>query len=660
MFFRMKKTPSGQVLQLVESYRAPAGDPRHRVVVSLGSLSIPRSCWSRIAGAVTAHIYGRADLFSEDDSDSIRNWIDFVKRRIAARSPSTGNVTEAHVDGVVLDKVEHGTTCELGPELVALDSWNRLQLGEHLRRVGFNELQSKTAAISVINRLVSSVSEHRLETWLAQTALPELLGDNVLRQGDDHYYRVSDKLLSCQASIESHLRQRQGTLFNLDRTVLLYDLTNTHFEGLCKSNPKARYGKNKQKRNDCLQVVVGMVFDGDGFELGHQVFEGNKSDSKSLTTMIESLENSVDKKGYGIVNGGAKPIVILDGGIATRENLTFLRSKGFSYLVNDSRRSRIRYEKQFAEQDGFEVVYGREKKPPVLVRLIEEDFADDKRDKRGEDIKRERLVLCKSTARGEKERAIVSNAEKRFLASLEKLSARVRSGKLVDSTKVERSIGRIQARHTRVQRYYEVKISGTQRADDVVWTRKDAEMRNAEQLYGCYVLRTDIDTLSKVELWQLYITLTRAEDGFQALKRDLGLRPNRHQKELRVDAHIFITVLAYQLMCYIMRSLEAKGENRDWDTLRRVLQTHCYTTIVLPTRNGTVYRIRKAGQPEECQRSIYEALGIDWKNLPTTKMRYESGKPNPSDADSVATLTRGTQHILVSNRSDFVVPIENF
>jgi len=624
MFFRDKTTPSGRVLQLMESYRNAQGSPRQRLIVSLGNAAIPQSIRGRVARMVEDHLTGRVELFSCDEKrGETKHWADYVVRRIAARPATSGNALERRVDGVLLDEVQHETVSELGPELAGVEAWRQLGFDDCLAAAGFNEVQRKDAAVTVINRLVDSVSEHRLDQWLPQTALPELLGEKVLREGDDRYYRVSDKLLSCQSSIEKHVRTRQRSLFALDRSVLLYDLTNTHFEGMCKRNPKAKHGKNKQKRNDCRQVVIGMVFDGSGFELGHKMFEGNQSDSKSLIEMIETLDQATGaREDCGSAKSGAKPIVILDGGVASRRNLRLLRREGYSYLVNDSRRGRGRYGKEFAQDTGFRPVADRDKKPAVLVRMFQEDGRVGDKSERGEEYT-ERVVLCRSDARGEKERAILSNAEKRFVADLEKLRKRVATGRLTDRDKVDRSIGRMQSKHPRIQRYYEMEIIGSERVESISWRRKDEELRRSSELFGCYVLRTDITTLTDTEIWRLYITLTRAEEGFQCLKRDLGLRPNRHHKEDRVDGHIFITVLAYQLMCWINRKLEQSGDRRDWDTIRRILRTHCYTTMILPTQAGHVYRIRKAAQPEECQREIYEALGIDWKKLPVTKTKYQ-------------------------------------
>lgn len=616
----------------MESYRNDQGKPRYRLVISLGGAAIAKEEQPMIARLVEHRLYGYIDLLPETHSETAQGWVDSIIRRIEQRGrwqpfskagASGGKNNPETVDGVLIEQVGHNTDRELGPSLVGLHAWNSLKMPELLEQLGLNKAQRQRAAISVINRLVSPISEHGLDLWLQTTALSEILGNDELGHGDDRFYRVSELLLKHQGKIEHVIRQRQGELFQLDRTIVLYDLTNTHFEGLCKENPKAARGHNKQKRNDCLQIVVGMVFDREGFELAHRVFEGNRSDAKSLVDMVDQLEEIIGRKNPQLVIGAVKPLVIVDAGVASRGNLELLRKRGFSYLVNDSRRGRARYAAEFADDSGFSVIGNRGNKPEVRVRLIKEK----RRDKDGHEYE-ELLVLCQSQARGEKENAIISQAEERFIAELEKLWQRVSQGRLKDLKKIERAIGRIQSHHRRIHRYYTVEVSS---ADGLVskisWHRRDAEYQEATALTGCYVLRTDWQNLSAEDLWKLYISLTRAEDGFRALKSELGLRPNPHHKELRIDAHVFITVLAYQLLCYIMRSLERKGDHRSWDTIRCVLQSHCYSTIILPTKNGAVHRIRKAGEPEECQKSIYAALGIDWWNLPVTRTVFHHKMP---------------------------------
>lgn len=610
MFFRLKATKSGQVLKLVESYRDDTATSRHRAVASLGNAAIEQEDWKVIAKSVEDRLYGRDHLLARELSEKQRAWVDRIVRQVGSEgcwSPlvNIGNAG-AVIDGVRADEVTHTETAELGPALVGWQTWKRLGMVELLQGLGLNRSQSQAAAISVINRLVDPASEHSLLDWYRRCGLPELMGNKLRGAGDDRFYRISDQLLAHQGAIEKHLRERQSSLFNLSRTVLLYDLTNTHFEGLCARNPKAQRGANKQKRNDCPQIVVGMVFDQFGFEMAHRVFAGAQHDSKSLLTMIGDLNAAAGDLPH-------KPLVVMDAGVATSKNRALLREHGFGYLVNDTRGHRGQYQEQFRQSEGFCRVKGREGKEPVMV-LVMEDPHDAERGEAPE-----RIVLCKSDRRADKELAIISNAEKRFVEALGKLADRVEHRRLKDRDKIQQAIGRLQAQHTRVRRYYQVILEEHSGRFRITWIRDDEQFAHAADLCGCYVLRTDERTLNEHELWQLYICLTHAEDGFKALKTDLGLRPNPHHKEERVDAHVFICVLAYHLLRTILWTLEQQGDHRSWETLKRVLQTHCYTTLLLPTQSGQTHRIRKAGQPEECQKAIYRHLGIEWTGLPTTR-----------------------------------------
>jgi hypothetical protein len=214
------------------------------------------------------------------------------------------------------------------------------------------------------------------------------------------------------------------------------------------------------------------------------------------------------------------------------------------------------YREQFVKEEGFEVIGGRGSKPEVKVRVVADPQA--------------------GAAQGQKQ------AESTMASVPDQL----------------------------------VLCKSQGRRDKELTIRSQAE----EELLGCYVLRTNRQNIGGQELWELYMTLTRAEAGFKALKSDLGLRPNYHRLEERVDGHVFITVLAYHLLNWIMHRLEVLGDDRGWRTIKRILQTHCYTTILLPTKGGKLYRLRKAGEPEQCQQWIYRALGVEWKNLPCPKI----------------------------------------
>ena len=619
VFFRRKKSPSGQCLQLLESFRNAQGEPRQRVVVSLGGTCLPAAHWSAVASAVANRLYGQPELLALDLPAEERRQVDAIVKRVdregrwrpVGRSDPAPvlDSTAQTIDGVLVDQVSHTHTTALGPSLVGWEAWQRLGLAQLLAGLGFNPAQAQAAAISVIHRLASPGSERSLLGWLPNSSLPELLGCEASAGIKDRFYRVSDQLLASRAGIEKHLRQKQGELFNLDRTILLYDLTNSYFEGAALGNPMAKRGHSKEKRNDCAQIVVGMIFDRYGFELAHRVFEGNQNDGKSLVAMVGELQQILGPQER--IAGAAKPLIILDGGVGTPKNLALLRQHGWGYLVNDSRRGRALYREEFIREEGFVAIERRPDQAVVKVRILA--------DPESAAVPPDRLVLCKSQGRREKETAMRSQAETRFLAALEKVAKRVKEGRLRDAAKIQRAIGRVQTGHSRVQRFYTVKLE-TDPTLVLRWSREDQAYKEDDQLLGSYVLRTERQNLSAPELWSLYMGLTKAEEGFRALKSSLGLRPNYHQVEGRVEGHVFITVLAYHLLRWIMQTLEDARENRSWETLRGILQTHCYTTILLPTKGGQTYRIRKAGQPEESQKTIYRALGIRWDQLPQTKV----------------------------------------
>ena len=606
MFFRDKKSSSGYVLQLVESFRNEEGQPRQRVVVSLGDAVIDHNDRAVIARAVEANLSGACDFsFAEPDSNVTR-WTDRIVRLVRSQNrrvcaPELGLDV---IDGVLANQVTHDSPATLGTALAAVDAWRHLDMDTCLRDLGFNDSQRLAAAVNIINRLIDPLSENLLGDWVQTTALAELLGDSALRSPRDRFYRVSDKLVDKRRAIETHLRSRQKDQFGLERTVVLYDLTNTYFEGTSSANPKAKRGKSKEKRDDCPQLVVGMVFDEYGFELAHEIFEGATSDSKTLQVILDLLDKSCASDEQ---LASVKPMVIMDGGVATIANRKLLRKRGYNYLVNETRTSRTKWKEQFAQETAFSLIEGRQGKSAVKVRLIDSNSDDFD----------EQILLCKSDGRREKEQAIRSGAEVRFLKQMEALAKRIETGKLKDMAKIQQAIGRVQAANSRVRRFYEIELR-TQPLR-LVWSSKQQMQDEDDELLGCYVLRSDKGGFQAQQLWEVYMMLSRAEEGFRCLKGDLGLRPVRHHKQTRCDGHIFISIIAYHLLRNILYRLEAAGDHRSWQTIRRILRTHVYATVQLPTATNGTWRIRNAGEPDQTQKEIYIKLAIDWNRLPVTR-----------------------------------------
>ena len=667
MFFRLKTTKSGNVLKLLESYRDTENIPRHCLVASFGDAPLPKHLWKIVAKEVEERLEGQTCLFSKDLDEEAARWVDRIVlqvRREGKWKPAVGkkaaqitDTTNAHkttpsttaeepspseeelyLDGVCLNKIEHTEDVPLGPVLVGWQAWQELEMDDLLENLRFNKSQRNNAAISVINRLCDPVSENGLPLWYQQSGLADIMEYKLPNEADDRFYRVSDLLHKNCKSIEAHLRKTQPKSLGFERTMVLYDLTNTHFEGACRENAKALYGRNKQKRNDCPQVVIAMIFDNEGFELAHEVFEGNMNDSKSLSLMMASLNACVEQDD---TLAALKPLVIMDGGIATKANLALLRTNGFRYLVNESRRSRTHYREQFEQKKDFSPLPSRPEGKEVWVRvekvLIPAEPIPPKKNKESavvvpseniepsnpieitEESYEERRVFCYSAERAKKELSMMSKAEDRFIAALNKLKKSVVAGNIKSSEACIKAITRLQTQHKRVKRFYKIEQVGQdKKITDITWERLDQNRDQADDLCGCYVLRTNAPELSDNEIWNVYMTLTKAEDGFRCLKSDLGLRPNYHHIAPRVDGHIFICVLAYHLLCHQLYKLGKVGDHREWSTLKRILETHTYATIHVPLKDGTLHCLRKAGLPDAQQENIYKSLGIKYKKLPST------------------------------------------
>jgi len=226
------------------------------------------------------------------------------------------------------------------------------------------------------------------------------------------------------------------------------DLTNTYFEGECEQNPKAKRGNSKEKRFDAPLLSVGLVLDSEGFVIRHDVFDGNRHDSSNLFPMIEKL-----KKGS---NPDENPLIILDSGFSSEDNLKQLRERGFDYIVVGKRPTRSTYEKEFFSLP-FKEIEGRENKPTVKIATIEKET--------------EKIILCHGAKRQEKEKAIISRAEKRYLKDLEKLKVRLEKGRLKDKNSIQKVLGRLLERHPRVTRYYHVHFNEEKLS--LSWERQD-------------------------------------------------------------------------------------------------------------------------------------------------------------------------------------------
>jgi transposase len=579
---------------LVESVYTPAG-PRQKAVCSLGDLK-PRSRaqWLELVYEVEEALVGQGDLFADGVADpEVASVVSRVRRRRTARKTSPGAAGE--VIGVVVERVETERHREAGPEHVGLIFWERLGLGAILKELGLSERVRGLLCAMVLNRLIAPKAEYAMPDWIRSTALDDLLGMDFSELAEDALYRAMDEVHPHRTAIESALAAREESLFNLDRTVYLYDLTSTYFEGLAKRNRKAKRGYSRDKRPDCKQVVVALVVNRDGFPLVHEVLEGNTQDRATVPRLLDLLDARV-----GLCEGQT---VVVDRGMAYPENLAEFKrpERKLHYVVATRQNERDQFLADFEDPSGFEEVIRMpsptnpfQKKSQIRVKR--KTFGD------------ETYVLCVSSERSEKDRAIRELHEKRLLEDAAALQTRIEKGRLKQAVKIGEAIGRIKERYPRVARYYTLEYNPE--TNQFTCAVDEAKRGHAEELDGSYLLRTDRRDLSAEDFWRLYMLLTRAENAFRDMKTPLALRPIYHHVTDRADTHIFLCIVAYHVLVAIEKTLLDQGVHTSWETVRYALKTHQVCTVVLPTETGTVLRIRKASTPEPEHQRLYELLRI--------------------------------------------------
>jgi transposase len=576
---------------LVESVQTPKG-PRQKSVCSLGDLSPrPREEWLSLTRKIEDALLGQQRLVDQGDAE-VAAIVDQVRERRENTAPPRpfGSAELITVDPSRVTTEQHR---EAGPIHVGYQFWQRLSLDRVLHDCGLPETVRQLACAMVLNRLIAPTSEHAMPDWMRHTALVDILDVDFQGVDDNRLYRVLDKLYPHRATIEAALVQRERSLFNLDTTVYLYDVTSTYFEGQCPRNDKAKLGHSRDKRPDCKQVVVGLVVNRDGFPITHEVFAGNTRDHTTLATMLDRLAEHA-----GLKEGAT---VVVDRGMAYDENIAEFKKRKLHYVVASRQPERDRWLADFEDTEGFTPVLREpsplnpgQKKSSIEVKTKTAD--------------QQTYVLCRSEQRIAKDRAIRSKQEGRLRADIDKLAKRIADGRLVKVAKINQAIGRLKERYPRVARYYRLSYDEPNRTLSAEF---DADKHlHAERLDGCYLLKTSREDLSGDELWRIYILLTRAENAFRDMKSPLAERPIWHHLERRTDTHIFLCVLAYHLLISIEKTLLDKGVHTSWATVRDILKTHQICTVVLPTDDGSCLRIRKAATPDPDVQQLYRQLDI--------------------------------------------------
>jgi len=581
---------------LVESIHTPKG-PRQRTICSLGNLApAPVEQWHDLARRLESALRGQLPLERADSQ--FEALLETARGRKRPRpDPARGTMVKVDTDRVGIEEARAAGAVHVGHQI-----WNRLGLDEILKQAGLIEAACTLSEIMTLNRLIAPSSELAMPSWVRRTALGDILGIDLSDLDENKLYRNLDALHPNRERIERELAKRERTLFNLDDTFYLYDLTSTYFEGQAKQNSQAKLGYSRDKRPDCKQVIVGLVLDRNGFPKAHEIFDGNQQDRATVKEMLDVLEKRTTRK--------PGSTVIVDRGMAYQENLDEIRGRHYHYIVAGRQPERNEWLEELEKDDGWEEVI---RIPSPRNPFQKKSKVEIKRELKGDEV----FILCRSEGRQQKDRAIREKQEGRFLKDLQHLKQRVEKGHLKRADKIHQAIGRLKERYPRVARYYAIEHVADGNA--IVW-QEDADKKGiAKKLDGSYVLKTDRQDLTADEIWRTYILLTRVEDAFRDMKSPLMERPIFHHLKNRTQTHIFLCVLAYHLLAVIEQYFLDQGIHTSWATLRDELSTHQVVTVALPTESEGLLKIRKGTTPEATHRLIYETLHIPMEVMAPVK-----------------------------------------
>jgi transposase len=567
---------------LVESVRTPDG-PRQRTLCHLGELN----------GSDQARWLRTVEVFHEQGEAQ-------QLRLLPAHTKQPAD--DPYVARVLVNRVRLERTRQFGACYLGLDLWRRLALDRFFEQAVDDDPAdvpwSRVAAVLAINRLCDPGSELAVEQrWYPSTALDDLLGIEDGKINDTRLYRCLDRILPHKTKLERHLKERYGALFEAAFDVLLYDLTSTYVEGAAEKNPMMRRGYSRDHRADCEQMVIALIVNSEGFPFSYETFDGNRADVSTMEAILRMVERKYGK---------ARRVWVFDRGIVSEENLAAIRKRGGQYLVGTPHSQMKRFEAELSQDDWTRV------RPEVEVKKVAIP--------RGE----ETYILCRTAGRKEKEQAIRNRFSSRMEKALQGLQKTIAQGRLKDRHKMERRLGKIQARHPSVNDLYEVSLRDTAEGVRLSWQIKEDRKNWRESREGAYLLRTNLQADTAEEMWAKYMQLTEAEAAFRALKSELAIRPLFHQKESRVKAHVMVAFLGYALWVTLKHLLRRRAavepkpsvsgvENaQPFSPMRTLslLSTLQSADIVLPTTDGREIRLRRITEPTAEQKSLLQQLRL--------------------------------------------------
>ena len=605
MFIRVVKKQRSKTskifyqFQLVQSVRIN-GKSRQRILLYAGSspLLLDKEKRKIVLNILKSKIFGQQELFpSSPPAELLKLGLDLYEKYCIKYGDETNEqsgasiptaIEDADYQNVDIKNMEVQDVRTFGAEHLCKQILDRLELDKCFIALGMNESQRIKSLISIAGRAIFSESEYKTSQILQMNS--ELASCYNYNRPITHkqLYAISDLLYKHKSKIDTFLYQRITDMFDIKDNLVIFDLSNTYFETRKSGSKIAKYGNSKEKRYDCPIVVFTGVINAYGFIRHSKIYEGNQSDATTLSEMLTDLEQHSNSK--------SQKTVVIDAGIATDANIALLQEKGYKYVCV----SRKRLKDYPVSTDVAKKIQltNREKNKVELKVFSPEGYSDT-------------WMYVQSEAKRSKEQSMDEKLEKRFIEEIQSIRGALgKKGGTKRINKVWERIGRARQKHKRVSGRYDILVKETDGvATEISWKKKKSKVAD-DKSKGIYFIRTNYVNPDEEQLWKIYNTIREVESTFRCLKSDLNIRPVHHQNDERIEAHIYLTILAYQLVNTIRYMLKNAGLHHDWKNIVRIMNTQTIQTIELPGDKRTIH-LRKPSKPIEDVQQIYTATNCN-------------------------------------------------
>jgi hypothetical protein len=574
------------------------GNTYHRHIITAGFIEdiTHEELWA-IADGLNDKVSGSTRLFNENPK--VQHYIDSLWSRLVSEKKLDlvcdiqKKAAARDWQQVDMNSVKNEDVREAGSEWLCLQTLRKLNIDKYLSLRGWEEGEANIALAHIVSRTVYPASELKTVSFMQEnSSICEFLGIDPQIINKDKLYKISHKLYNERAGLENHLSRITNEFFDIQDKIILYDLTNTYFEGSMRTSKKVGYGRSKEKRNDCPLLVLALVVNEEGFIKYSSIYEGNTADCTTLGDMIDKLRISTGEQ-------NKKAIVVIDAGISTEANLKMITDKGYDYVCV----SRSNLKKYSVVSDALPVkVIDHRKREIELVQVQTENSKDN-----------EYYLRVSSPTKALKERSMYSQFQKRFEEDLSLIRKGIETkGGIKQYDKVNQRLGRLKQKYPSVYKMYDIVIKKTENdvCTSITWKTIPQAVTDSENMYGVYFLRSSITSKKEDVIWTVYNCIREIENTFRTLKTDLDLRPVFHKSDDACMAHLHLGLLAYWVVNTVRHQLKAAGSNSQWREIVRVMNTQkCVTTIMTNDKLERI-SIRACSRPNTKVANIYDLLKL--------------------------------------------------